>query len=99
MRDVRSCENCRHKNYNNLCYALVDDGIVRDLPPSRICSLWIKLRCPSCGGILSEIRYQNGRRLRHCYSCHFEFPVVMVGRAVVIKEDDIQPADMWEVLS
>ena len=29
--------------------------------------------CPSCGGDLSETRIQNGRRLRHCYSCHFEF--------------------------
>ena len=29
--------------------------------------------CPFCFGKLSETRIQNGRRLRHCYSCHFEF--------------------------
>lgn len=29
--------------------------------------------CPFCLGALSEMRIQNGRRLRHCYSCHFEF--------------------------
>ena len=29
--------------------------------------------CPYCHGVLSSTRIQNGRRLRHCYSCHFEF--------------------------
>ena len=29
--------------------------------------------CPFCHGRLSETRIQNGRRLRHCYSCHFEY--------------------------
>lgn len=29
--------------------------------------------CPFCHGTLSNPRHQNGRRLRHCYSCHFEF--------------------------
>ena len=32
--------------------------------------------CPFCRGTLSEIRHQNGKRLRHCYSCHFEFEVL-----------------------
>ena len=93
--NLRSCGNCRYKNFNSLCYVKIDKGTVHDLPPSRICQYWEGFRCPSCGGILSDIRYQNGRRLRHCYSCHFEFPVVIVGRASVIKENDI----LWEVLS
>lgn len=29
--------------------------------------------CRFCGGRLSTLRDYNGRRLRHCYSCHFEF--------------------------
>lgn len=29
--------------------------------------------CPSCGGILSEVREYNGIKYRHCYACHFEF--------------------------
>lgn len=29
-------------------------------------------RCPICGGRLSEIRTQGGRRWRHCFSCHLE---------------------------
>lgn len=29
--------------------------------------------CPFCGGTLSEIREHNGKKYRHCYSCHFEF--------------------------
>lgn len=30
-------------------------------------------KCRYCGGTLSEVRMHNGRRLQHCYSCHFEF--------------------------
>ena len=30
------------------------------------------LRCPFCGGKLSEVRDDNGRKYRHCYSCHFD---------------------------
>ena len=57
--------------------------------------------CPFCLGKLSETRIQNGRQLRHCYSCHFEFflPLVIVRKPIVINEEDIQPADIWEVLS
>ena len=33
----------------------------------------VSLRCPVCGGKLSEVRRQGGRYLTHCYSCHFEF--------------------------
>lgn len=32
------------------------------------------LRCPHCGGRLSEVR----GRVRHCYSCHFEFETMEV---------------------
>lgn len=28
--------------------------------------------CPLCGGTLSEIRESNGKKYRHCYSCHME---------------------------
>ena len=28
-----------------------------------------------CGGTLSEIREHNGKKYRHCYSCHFEFEI------------------------
>lgn len=38
-------------------------------------ALWKPIPCPSCGGILSEVREHNGKRYRHCYSCHFEFEV------------------------
>lgn len=31
------------------------------------------VKCKYCGGTLSEVRMHNGRRLQHCYSCHFEF--------------------------
>ena len=29
-------------------------------------------RCHFCGGKLSEVRDDNGRKYRHCYSCHFD---------------------------
>ena len=32
-----------------------------------------KYKCPHCGGPLSEVRVQNGKQLRHCFSCHFEY--------------------------
>lgn len=34
---------------------------------------FLETKCRYCGGTLSEIRVHNGRRLQHCYSCHFEF--------------------------
>lgn len=47
---------------------------VKDYPPYLDYPLKGKPeKCKSCGGTLSEIRYHNGRPLRHCYSCHFEF--------------------------
>ena len=35
--------------------------------------LWKPITCPHCGGPLSTIREHNGRKYRHCYSCHGEF--------------------------
>ena len=29
--------------------------------------------CRYCGGQLSEKREHNGRGLRHCFACHFDF--------------------------
>lgn len=37
------------------------------------CRVWEPIHCPSCGGILSEIREHDGMKYRHCYACHFEF--------------------------
>lgn len=31
------------------------------------------VRCPKCGGMLSEVREYKGERYRHCYACHSEF--------------------------
>lgn len=35
--------------------------------------LWKPIPCKYCGGALSEIRENNGRKYRHCYACHAEF--------------------------
>ena len=53
----KSCGNCRISGCGWNCGG--DD--------------WEKIPCPFCGGTLSEIREQGGKRLRHCYACHFEF--------------------------
>lgn len=37
------------------------------------CTYWKPIPCPLCGGPLSEIREHNGKKYRHCYSCHFEY--------------------------
>lgn len=37
---------------------------------------WEPIRCPDCGGILSTIREHEGKKIRHCYACHFEFEVM-----------------------
>lgn len=39
---------------------------------AKPCPWWKPIRC-RCGGTLSEIREHNGKRYRHCYSCHFDF--------------------------
>lgn len=32
--------------------------------------------CPFCAGELSDWREHRGRRLKHCFACHFEFEEV-----------------------
>ena len=60
----KTCNNC-------------DDGecwFDRDeLPFEGDCHAWTPMPCKLCGGILSPVRYHNGRTYRHCYACHFEF--------------------------
>jgi hypothetical protein len=63
MGDWKSCENCRDQE----CYE-AQAGLFTEIT----CECWEPIRC-RCGGALSEIREHNGKRYRHCYSCHFEF--------------------------
>ena len=58
----------------------VDDfrELFNELEDGKLCTkCWDRecheTKCRYCGGTLSEIRVHNGRRLQHCYSCHFEF--------------------------
>lgn len=65
MSDWRSCDNCGDiecRSHINL-----------DFPSIGCCTEWQLLRCPRCGGALSETREHNGRKYRHCYACHMEF--------------------------
>jgi len=59
----KDCENCKDKE----CYD-AKAGLFHEI----ICWKWEPIRC-RCGGALSTTRVHNGRRYRHCYSCHFEF--------------------------
>ena len=64
MTNWKSCDNCD----NYLCYKhIVERGI-----ETNVCIDWKPILC-RCGGVLSEIRENNGKKYRHCYSCHFEF--------------------------
>ena len=60
MSDWRACNNCS----NDDC-PWDHDGAA--------CNRWEPIPCKRCGGALSEIREHNGKRYRHCYSCHMEF--------------------------
>ena len=65
MESWKNCENCRDRG----CYWWMKQaGIVTE----EICDDWEPIRC-RCGGTLSTTRVHNGRRYRHCYSCHSEF--------------------------
>lgn len=33
------------------------------------------LRCKFCGGKLSDVRTFGDKKVRHCYSCHFDYEV------------------------
>lgn len=62
----KSCGNCgrgKECRYYTICIPQVN------FP------LWEQIECPLCGGTLSEIRYHNDKKYRHCYACHFEFPI------------------------
>ncbi len=60
MGDWKSCDNCSR----DLCSSRLDKGA---------CGCWKPMPCPHCGGALSITREHNGKRYRHCYSCHSEF--------------------------
>ena len=62
----RSCGNCRDLT----CFAIMQNAGIDVTEP---CDTWKPLPCKSCGGTMSEIRIHNGRRYRHCFSCHFEY--------------------------
>lgn len=64
MDDWKSCENCNDR----ACYVIM----ARMNETEEICDSWEPMRC-RCGGALSTTRVHNGRKYRHCYSCHFEF--------------------------
>ena len=64
--DLKSCDNCGF----NICREIVFRYYTPNTEP---CSEWKKLPCPRCGGALSTTREHNGRKYRHCYSCHKEF--------------------------
>ena len=69
MSDYKSCGNCADSScfaYRNYMGFKTDEN----------CNDWKPIPCPSCGGVLSEVREHNGKKYRHCYACHYEFEVV-----------------------
>lgn len=64
MSEWRSCDNCDVFPLTNYCTVKTN---------TIVCDYWKSIPCKSCGGALSEIREHNGRKYRHCYSCHAEF--------------------------
>ncbi len=67
MTDWKSCDNCGMFPLTTYC---------REKTNAVICDYWKPIPCKRCGGALSEIREHNGKKYRHCYSCHFEFEVM-----------------------
>lgn len=65
----KSCGNCDLSEHGD-CAAI--PGLTF-WECARIYQGWHPIPCPSCGGVLSEIREHEGKRYRHCYACHFEF--------------------------
>lgn len=41
-----------------------------------------RMRCPYCGGELSEIRTNGPKPVRHCFACNFDFPVDREGNLI-----------------
>lgn len=77
---AKSCENCCHRGTG---YYRCDS--CRRLPyrPG-----WFRIECPFCGWALSEIRTNGPEPMRHCYGCHFDFPVDENGNARREVEED-----------
>lgn len=72
MSDRRSCDNCGDRK----CYEYIQanpEMVNPELNLTTPCDYWQKFPCPFCGGALSEIRLHDGKKYRHCYSCHFDF--------------------------
>lgn len=60
------CNNC-----NNYKRCIIEKTFPK---VKENCECWTPMLC-RCGGSLSTIREHNGNKYRHCYACHFEFPV------------------------
>ena len=63
----KSCGNCKH---SKACLWLEEEP-----DDDEPCAFWREIHCPDCGGILSTVREHDGKKIRHCYACHFEFEV------------------------
>ena len=63
----KSCNNCSNMD----CSWDRDEFFFQ----FEICKRWKPMPCKNCGGALSKIREHNGKKYRHCYSCHFEFEI------------------------
>lgn len=63
INNWRNCGNCIAS-----C-----EEVIRRVLAHYDCEFWTPIQCKYCGGLLSEIREHNGRKYRHCYSCHAEF--------------------------
>lgn len=62
-----SCDNCHDLSGCLAGKYYLKDGV------KYACRQWKPIPCPRCGGALSTTREHNGRKYRHCYSCHGEF--------------------------
>lgn len=69
MSDWKSCDNCY-----DLSECLTGKYYLKDAI-KYACRQWQPIHCPHCGGTLSTTRKHNGKKYRHCYSCHFEFEI------------------------
>ena len=70
----KSCGNCRIYDrciYEKPC-VVIDPFTFETIKQYHG---WRPMPCPKCGGILSEVREHAGKKFRHCYACHFEFPI------------------------
>lgn len=68
--NYKSCGNCALSD-NGKCIVVPRLAYVECRKHYR---WWQPIPCPLCGGTLSEVRESNGKKYRHCYSCHMETP-------------------------